>query len=186
MAPRLLLGVKVVGALDSIVLLPLQMWWTIISNQSESLEKAEARGRVTAVRKWSLELLALSRANEDDFPTSLQIDIGNDGVGTYIELNEAACVCIDPIPPFGPERLQLGFEDGKKLIETRANEFLTKAEGLFNQELAEKGLKPCMIDALWEAGLINPARARARAMEQFALWVLRKTPDLSTGKLPDD
>lgn len=170
-----------------------EMFWNFLKEQSNTLEKWEQAGKLTAIRQWARRLESLTFQRQDDFPEKVEIDLvayaaelrlENPLVpylqGPYFEAlyheEEYQTDGVVSTFIFGPDHMKKGFDEGAQLIEKEANEMLSKSERIIDEVLKQGGLDACKIRVLRDAGIIDPAKFRALVMREFARLILQKTP----------
>jgi hypothetical protein len=163
--------------LFAILTLAGDLYWNFLKEQANALERSEQIGKVTAIRQWLRKLIVTTRTQENDFPTTLALDIGTDPMAAYLAEMKAQYKRFgEPVPPLGLDRLRKGFEEGAKLVEAHANEVLSQTDRIIDYALMQGGLDACKIQVMRDAGIIDPSKARALVMRQFADAMLRIMP----------
>ena len=74
--------------------------------------------------------------------------------------------------------MQKGFNEALLLVEAEAREMLSRTDRIIDQALVDAGLDSCKIRVLREQGIIDPARARALVMGQYARLLLDRLPKI--------
>jgi hypothetical protein len=160
----------------SIATLIVQMFTNLLGEYAVSLDNWKEVGKRTAIRAWVRKLRSLTFQLKDNFPITVNINIGNDVIELYLEEQRLETMR-EPIPFIRHKNKMLeGFEEGIKLIEKEVQELLFKSDYIIDQSLYQNGLDACKIKVLRDQGIIDSGKTRALIMRQYADMILKKVP----------
>ncbi len=165
------------SAAIGLYLLVFEMFSNFLKAQSDTLNIWEQTGKLTAFRQFARRLKTMTFTREEDFPTTISIDLGDNVVESYFQEQRDEHGVFFPFI-FGPDRMKKGFDEGKILIAKEANEMLSRSDRTLNDAMRAKGLDNCKIHVLRDAGLIDPSRSRAMIMRSYADSILRGLPNV--------
>jgi len=154
-----------------------EMFWNYLKEHSNTLERWEQVGKLTAIRRYARELRAMAHLRKEDFPETIDIQVGSDVIAEYFREQLDEYGTFSPFV-FAPERMQKGFNEALLLVEAEAREMLSRTDRIIDQALVDAGLDSCKIRVLREQGIIDPARARALVMGQYARLLLDRLPKI--------
>jgi hypothetical protein len=150
------------------------MWLEIVVDQQEAVEWWEGKGKLLAATEWLQQLASLAR--QGPVPDEPTVDIGEDALGDYTTLSGPGTFVLYA------EDLQNGFDEGKEQMERVGPEIVRKADEAAAKILAKVDLDACKLQALKDAGVIDPASIRSAAVQGLVKALLARLPDFVTGK----
>jgi hypothetical protein len=162
----------------TLALLVAEMFKDYLATYADALQRWENKGKLVAIRAWADGLYGMTTRLQDNFPTSIHVDLGTSDselqhiydVAIGFPVRESFNVIMDM------DRFRKGFDEGKALIEKEANEVVLESDRIIDAVLAQDNYTPCMIRILRESGLIDPSKSRALVMRQYAETILDQLP----------
>jgi hypothetical protein len=172
-AGYLIIGLEVWGIIGG----PLIAWLDYVDAAATGEAEWQKLGTLTAIRRWLRFARTLTFFTP--FPDRLNIDIGRDALKAHAEEYDAE----RGIPAgfvYSRGSLQLGFDEGVRLMQKTGNQIISEAWQAVDAAVNSMGLKDCEVRALVDAGLLNYSAMRADVVRAIIDDLLKRLPMVTT------